>query len=250
MKIRFHHRGKPAAPAAGFTLLELAVVMVVIGLMIAIGARTVPWINEEADRDVTRKTMEEASQALIAFARTHHRLPCPDDDDDGDEDCGVATGSIPFRTLLLSDRVRDAAHGLIVYSVYRNANATLSLDADLARIVNRIDDFDNPPDMLNECDLCEALRNAIPAAASAGFTSTSNRLATSGGCAAGEVNNQAFVLASAGFEDRDGINDLPDEDNADATDTCFSSPLRGRDDGFDDIVTAVGFTRLAGEICP
>lgn len=240
----------PAPTQRGFTLLELALAVVVIGLLIAVGAYSVPWLNERLILDKTRHVMTESSEALIAFAHTHHRLPCPDDNGDGFEDCAAASGTLPHRTLMLPAAVRDAANRPIAYAVYRNSSGTPSLDADLARLVNRVDDFDNPPATFNVCDFCEALKNSVPAAASAGFASTSTRINAAGGCAAGEVTNQAFVLASSGFEDRDGDAAAADEDNADGNTNCFSSPLRGRDDVYDDVVVAVGFATLLGGFCP
>lgn len=235
----------------GFTLLELAVSLVVAGLLIAIGAWTAPWLNERPARDKARQVINEASQAVLAFSRTHYRLPCPDTNGDGLEDCGGATasGAVPWETLLLSAPVLDTAHQSLIYAAYRSPNATLALDADLVILKNRIDDFDNPPVTYNMCDFCQALRNAVPAASGAGLASTSTRIDSGGGCGAGEVNNQAFVLASTGFEDRGG-GGLADEDNADGFANCFSSPLRGRDADYDDIVAAVGFTKLIGELCP
>lgn len=241
----------PVLGQRGFTLLELAVALVVAGLLIAIGAWTAPWLNEQPVRDKTRQVMDETSQAILAFSRTRYRLPCPDTNGDGLEDCGGATanGAVPWETLLLPAPVLDATHQGLVYAAYRSPNATLSLDADLVILKNRIDDFDNPPGTYNMCDFCQALRNAVPAAAGAGLASTSTRIDSGGGCVAGEVNNHAFVLASTGFEDRDG-GGLADEDNADGLANCFASPLRGRDADYDDIVTAVGFATLIGELCP
>jgi prepilin-type N-terminal cleavage/methylation domain-containing protein len=245
-----HFMQPPGSAQRGFTLLELAFSMVVIGLLIAIGAYSVPWLNERLILDQTRHVMTESSDALLAFARTHHRLPCPDDNGDGLENCATASGTLPHLSLLLPAAVLDSAHRPIAYAVYRNSNATLSLDADLARLVNRIDDFDDLPNTLNVFDFCQALRNAVPAQSSAQFASTSTRITAGGGCAAGEVTNQAFVLASSGLEDRDGDGAPADEDNADANANCFSSPLRGRDEDHDDVVLAVSLATLLGEFCP
>ncbi len=235
----------------GLTLLEMALVLVVVGLLVAVGAYTTPWINEELQRDQTRKTIEEAGEALVAFATTHHRLPCPDTNDNGYGDCGAASGTIPHAELLLDAPVLDHAHRAVAYSVYRRANAAPAADSDLARLINRFDAFDEPAGSENVLDFCAALKVPVPGGAAADFTSTSTQF-SAGGCAAGNVINQAFVVASYGTEDRDGAGTpgAADGDNGDGNPVCYSSPLRGRDASFDDIVLAMEFTTLAGRLCP
>jgi prepilin-type N-terminal cleavage/methylation domain-containing protein len=255
MPVNHRCRSWQRNPARGFTLLELAVVMVIIGLLLAIWSYTVPWIDEEGARERTRAIMEEANQSLLAFARTNHRLPCPDTNNDGVEGgvggCQAAdvTGTVPHETLLLSAPVQDAHHVPVAYTLYRNPVA----GADLGRLVNRIDTMDdvdganNVTGTLNVCDFCEALRNGNPTAGS-GFASTSIQN-TTGGCGGGVLLNQAYVLASSGFEDRDGDSLLFDGDNATAPPTCFASPSRGRSSEYDDIVVAISFNLLIGELC-
>ncbi len=233
----------------GLTLLEMAVALIIIGLLAAVGAYTTPWINEELQRERTRKALDEASEALVAFARTHHRLPCPDGDSDGEEDCGTASGTLPHLDLLLDAPVLDQAHRPVVYAVYRRTSGSPALDSDLASLVNRFDAYDETAGSLNACDFCEALRTPVPGGPVSGYASTSTQF-TAGGCTAGNVLNQAFVVASYGIEDRDGAADAADGDNGDGNPVCFSSPLRGRDDSFDDIVRAMDFATLAGRLCP
>ena len=251
------HRRVCVPRPQGFTLLELSVVLVIVGVLYAIWSWTVPWLNEEVMLERTRKIMGETQQALLAFAQTNNRLPCPDINSDGYEGVGVAgvcaatdvVGQVPHETLLLSAPVRDARHVAITYTLYRNSIAI----ADLGVITNRIDTMDDVDALdvltstLNICDFCEALRNGS-AAAGTGFASTSTLL-TAGGCAGGAVLNQAYVLASSGGEDADGDAALFDGDNAIAPTTCFASPLQGRSAAYDDVVSAVSFKTLIGELC-
>lgn len=233
----------------GFTLIELAIVLVVIGLLYAIWSYTVPWIEEESMQERTRARMEETRQALLAFARTNHRLPCPDTNDNGFENCAAAVGSVPYETLLLPAPVQDARHVLLTYALYRNAGAS----ADLGVLRHRIDTLDDVDGAnvvtgtLDACDFCEALRNGS-ATAGAGFASTSIQL-TAGGCGSGNLLNQAFVLAASGLEDADGDGALFDGDNAAAPNTCFASTQQGRSADYDDVVSAVSFKQLIGELC-
>jgi prepilin-type N-terminal cleavage/methylation domain-containing protein len=67
----------------GFTLVELAIVLFVIGLLVAGLIGPVEVQMEARDRRKTLETMEQAREALYGFALTHRRLPCPDTDGDG-----------------------------------------------------------------------------------------------------------------------------------------------------------------------
>lgn len=63
--------------AGGFTLTELAVVVVIIAIMI--GGMLIPLTMQEDLRRTqeTQKAMTDASEALFGFAAAHGRLPCP-----------------------------------------------------------------------------------------------------------------------------------------------------------------------------
>jgi len=61
----------------GFTLVELAVALFVIGLLLA-GA-LIPLSTQMEVRSIadTRRTMDQINEALIGFAQANGRLPCP-----------------------------------------------------------------------------------------------------------------------------------------------------------------------------
>lgn len=63
--------------ASGFTLVELAVAMVIIGLLLA--AAMIPLAGQIEIRDVasTQATMDEIKDAIIGFVQANGRLPCP-----------------------------------------------------------------------------------------------------------------------------------------------------------------------------
>ena len=67
--------------AGGFTLIELTVVFAVVALLL--GALLVPLATQvdNARYEATRSQLEEAREALVAFAIANgNRLPCPDAD--------------------------------------------------------------------------------------------------------------------------------------------------------------------------
>ncbi len=66
--------------ARGFSLIELAVVLVVITIFL--GAILVPLTTQVAQRKTsdTQKALEEIKEALLGFAIANGRLPCPASD--------------------------------------------------------------------------------------------------------------------------------------------------------------------------
>ena len=80
----FHSSGLSAYK--GFTLVEMAVVLVIIGLML--GGLLVPLSAQLDIRNsaATQKSLETAKEALLGFAVANGRLPCPaTDSSDGVE---------------------------------------------------------------------------------------------------------------------------------------------------------------------
>lgn len=98
----------PAARAGrGFTLLEMAVVLLILGLLVAGLLGPLETQLEARDRRQTLAELERIADALYGYALTHGRLPCPDADGDGRPDpafdpadpatavCAVGAGSLP-----------------------------------------------------------------------------------------------------------------------------------------------------------
>ena len=75
-----------ARASAGFTLLELAIVLLVLGLVLAGGLTPLATQLEARDRASTDSRLSAARDALLGFAASHGRLPCPDADGDGRAD--------------------------------------------------------------------------------------------------------------------------------------------------------------------
>lgn len=62
---------------AGFTLIEIAIVLVIVGLLL--GGLLMPLATQvETQRRIeTEKALKEINEAIIGFAMTNGRLPCP-----------------------------------------------------------------------------------------------------------------------------------------------------------------------------
>ena len=98
----------------GFSLIELAIVLVIVTILI--GGLAVPLSAQIEARRIgeTRKAMEAIHDTLIGYAMSHtvtvgsvtrHYLPCPDTNNDGLEeprtsgDCPADRGGLPWITL-------------------------------------------------------------------------------------------------------------------------------------------------------
>lgn len=63
----------------GFTLVEIAIVMLIITLLLTGLVPTISSQIEQKQRNETRKQIDEIQQALIGFTLINGRLPCPAD---------------------------------------------------------------------------------------------------------------------------------------------------------------------------
>lgn len=107
--------------ARGFTLAEIAIVLLIIALLSAGALSAFRLQNLRAQFAETRAQLEEARQSLLSFAVVSGALPCPDTDDDGGSDAcqagGVSRGTLPWRDLALPQR--DPWGQVIRYAVHR-----------------------------------------------------------------------------------------------------------------------------------
>jgi len=108
----------------GFTLIEMAIVLIIItlvvgGALVPLGAQI-----EQRQRAETQRTLDEIKEALIGYTLSHGVLPCPSNESAGIPDGAassscttsiVATGYIPWVTLGVNNH--DAWGNLIRYAV-------------------------------------------------------------------------------------------------------------------------------------
>lgn len=230
-------RSKPGH--AGFSLVELAVVLVVLGLVALVLVRFLGTAARERHEVASRDLLTRADDALLAFAMVESRLPCPASDADGEEDCGSGqVGLLPYRALGLP----DAGARRIRYGVLRRSGGAANADADLTRDIDRFYPFsvqsgtdtalDLPLGEGNGLDLCWALRNGATATPDAGFLHVTRPDAGTQ-MQAHVAYALALPAAGSGFTGHQG-----------GSAPVFDSPLRPHDADFRDRVVAVGLDQL------
>ncbi len=91
----------------GFTLVEIAVVLVIVALLLASVLGPLATRLEAGERQKAQDELSEIKESIYGFALANGRLPCPDTDPipDGDENrnaggvCAAAEGTLPWLVL-------------------------------------------------------------------------------------------------------------------------------------------------------
>ncbi|MBF0455500.1 MAG: hypothetical protein HQL72_11880 [Magnetococcales bacterium] len=110
----------------GFGMLGAMTALVALGGAVAVAINMMPGQQERQSVEITQKLLPKISDMLTDFAATYSRLPCPDLNDDGWEGgagkacpSGQQVGTVPWRTLRLSDPVKDGMGVKVRYGVFR-----------------------------------------------------------------------------------------------------------------------------------
>ena len=224
---------------AGFSLLELAMGLVVLGLVTVLLVQFLQTASRGRTDVTSAHLLRRADDALLAYVMIHSRLPCPAVDGTGEEDCNAGQlGQLPYRSLGLP----DANARRIRYGVLRRPDPAdlFERDADLTRLVDRfhplqVEGKSGGPFPLfntNGMDLCWALRSAQAAPANAAFVHVTRPDAP-----AQIADNVAYALAlpasGAAFTGQQAGNTA-----------AFDSPRRPASAGYGDRVLAVGLDQL------
>lgn len=122
-------------PNNGFTLVEMAIVLAIVALLLGGLLPVISSQIEQQRRNETRKYMDEVRDAMLGFAVSNGRLPCPDTSGEGVEDtgtittdnipiagqstkatsCTVSVGSLPYNTLGVSPI--DSYNSALIYAL-------------------------------------------------------------------------------------------------------------------------------------
>jgi len=226
----------------GYTLIELAFGLVVLGVLVVALWRFGFTATQRIEQMEAPQTLVAADQALIGFIAANNRLPCPDTDNDGLENCGgAAIGRLPVVTLGLARA--DVLN--VRYGVFRSAtnNADLVVASDrfypwLTRIPSVAGvapvAFTEPLGAINGIDFCHALR--LAGALPVGLASISTALNIRAPDTA-LIKNVAYALSLPGVGSDPAV-------NMNAVANSFASPTQPVSMAYRDTVLAVDFGQL------
>jgi len=200
--------------ARGFTLIEMAVVLVIAGIIISIVTTVLPSLLQSARIKKTRAILDKVDNALVGYLLANGRLPYADTNGDGHGDNGSYFGYLPYRDLGLSSGL-DSWNNELKYGVYQDLTTT------------------------DSTTLCTVLQTA----ATSGFDQTKLHINQSG-----TRTNMAYLMVSGGRKDLDNTNGLFDGLNGD-NDAEYDDPSRIMDQSYDDLMRATPFNQLIGQLC-
>lgn len=227
---QFLSKGRKPGSQNGFTLLEMAIVIIISGIIMSAVLTVLPSVMRTGKLKEGRVILDKYDRALQGYAIVNLRLPYADTSGNGEENNGEFVGDLPYRTLGLSSR-NDAWGNPVKYAVYGSAgNPSISLTG-------------NPAD---KAALLVIIGNIPPAATS--FNSAYAYTTSSGACGGSDSTNQAYVIASGGPKDLDGINDQFDGCNG-AAGMGFNAANWIQDTNYDDIVRSLSISEFSAITC-
>jgi len=99
----------------GFSLIELSIVLVVMGLLMTAGVGLMRSVHKSSKLAKEKANIQIINNSLISYAASHGRLPCPDIDGDGSGDrptsncspCANLPCGLPYIDLNISSVSRD-----------------------------------------------------------------------------------------------------------------------------------------------
>ncbi len=203
------------AERQGFTLIEIAIVMIVIGVLAGGGAFVMGMLTERKARNESIDYLHQAKEALISYASTQGILPSADTDQDGTGD-GATAGGFPYLDLKL--KPTDFYKRVLRYELDPNLSTDLQTT-------------------------CGALK--------AGLSGSPDVVDGDGSSTAFSV---AVILVSSGPMDADGDGNILDSvttgshqgnNNTGVPNYIRFSPT----DTFDDLVVYIGEHELYSELC-
>jgi prepilin-type N-terminal cleavage/methylation domain len=237
--------GNSGVRQCGFTLLELALVLVVIGVLSLLANFAFSGADDVRQQQQARAEAEAVREALRYYLLANKRLPCPDTSGDGYENRGTdgrcATNTeisfVPYYTLNLT----PSDENRMTYGVYRTASPN-----DITFLEERTGDQEGEPDYRNLGDAITALM-AIPTTVSNTHIFVAGVNADgSSNCGTGVSTHPAFVLIVPNTDrDQDSSGDLLDGVNANNT-RCVASPLQPLAWNYDDVVAVESPSALIG----
>ena len=112
-------------------MIEIAVVLVIIGLLAGGGVSLMRVLTERKARNEALSYLKDTQFALIGYAERTGRLPWADNDGDGTENSGVNNGTLSYYTLQVAPR--DTYKRVLRYAINSNLGTSRSISCSALR---------------------------------------------------------------------------------------------------------------------
>lgn len=106
---------------SGFTLVELAVVLLILAVLFGAGFATMGAYLDNAYQARSLSSLDVTKRALLDYVKVNKHMPCPDTDapPDGEENrnttspvfCAASSGTVPFKDIGLGQGTASDAYG-------------------------------------------------------------------------------------------------------------------------------------------
>ena len=235
---------------SGFTLIEMAVVMVIVGIVVSIIATVLPSLILTSKIKKARALLEKADYSLEGYLIANNRLPCPDIDGDGiadpnnGNDCNCYAGDLPYHSIGLSNG-NDVWGNPIRYSVYGAAGSPPVID--LTNTFASADEFRDKGLIPAENEIAAGDDGILGTGDDGFFSAKAYTTFTDINDSPVSLTNagQAYILISGGPKDLSQPPGFFDDLN-DTADLQFDAPNKLLSPTYDDLVRARSVSYLLG----
>ncbi|WP_160326935.1 type II secretion system protein [Thiomicrospira sp. XS5] len=231
---------------AGFSLIELALVLMIVGLLTAGTLSVLSSQREQVSYADSNQALAQTKQAVLSFLVVNGFLPCPDTTGDGLENrtnqaCEAVSGEVPYRDigLRLAD-VRDGFGNRLRYVINAEATSLAALQ-DSAYSAS----FFNTGDESNPAPVFDL--NTPPTASDSGtgnYAVCGSGGATCDGASQKQMEGMPIVLVSFNQRGQEMCQDRPVQEQENCDGDAFFwqggyAPLSDQDGFFDDEIVGV-----------
>lgn len=247
-----------ARDRAGFSLVEMAVVLAILGLLLVTAMYTLQAQQEQRAREETQRRLEHAREAILGYAVANGRLPCPASGATGVQseatagagDCTSYVGFLPaitigFQPVDTSGFAIDAWNNRIRYAVAQNISDCTGAAPHFTSKANLKANGMGCRPSDNQLLICKSTQSTpAPAVGDCGPADNSNTVTNKG--------TVVVVIFSTGPNFATATGARPDEDENTDGDTLFIShtpqPAGASGGEYDDLMVWIPVGVLYGRL--